>query len=81
MSDESELEQRIPRLAAQALERALRSGLRWDEVVTALGMAIRAISKYAAFRGDGTEADCLDLAREWLDDVLTQAVDIWHSID
>jgi len=66
--------QQIGTLASKVLQAAMNSGLTWDESVSALGMAAKALADQAAQEGDGTSEDCRAHAKKRLEEGFAQPV-------
>ena len=69
-------QEKIGDLAASVMLLAQTSGLRWDEVVAALGLASNGLAVAASTQGDGSRKDCIDEARKRLDDAMRLEVQV-----
>ena len=54
---DNQLVDQVGALAAHVVERALASGLTWDQAIMAFGVASKAIAAKAAEQGNGTPAE------------------------
>lgn len=70
----NDLQKKIGAFAAQVIMNAKTSGLSWDETVAAMGIAAKSLALEASNKGDGTEENCVVLAKKRFDEAVSQNV-------
>ncbi|MEM5426761.1 hypothetical protein [Paraburkholderia ferrariae] len=71
-----ELRERIGVVAGKLVQAAMASGLTWEEIVAAFGLAAKATAQAAATAGHATPSKCVALARNCLEDGFAQDVHV-----
>ncbi|WP_321899411.1 hypothetical protein [Paraburkholderia heleia] len=69
-----ELRAKIGAVAGKLVHEAMTTGLTWEEIVAAFGLAAKATAQAAASAGDAPVDECVARARSCLEDAFEQYV-------
>ncbi|WP_434667221.1 hypothetical protein P5W99_38525 [Paraburkholderia sp. A3BS-1L] len=71
-----ELRAKIGAVAGKLVQEAMTTGLTWEEIVAAFGLAAKATAQAAASAGDAPADECVARARSCLEDAFEQDVHV-----
>ena len=73
---DDELRAKIGVVAGKLVQEAMATGLTWEEIVAAFGLAAKATAQAAASAGDAPMSECVARARSCFDDAFAQDVHV-----
>ncbi|CAM2161384.1 conserved hypothetical protein [Paraburkholderia sacchari] len=73
---DDEVREKIGVVAGMLVQEAMKSGLTWEEIVAAFGLAAKATAQTAASAGDAPADECVARARSCLEDAFAQDVHV-----
>ena len=71
-----ELRAKIGAVAGKLVQEAMTTGLTWEEIVAAFGLAAKATAQAAASAGDAPADECVARARSYFEDAFAQDVHV-----
>jgi aromatic ring hydroxylase len=71
-----ELREKIGVVAGMLVQEAMATGLTWEEIVAAFGLAAKATAQAAASAGDVPASECVARARSCFEDAFAQDVHV-----
>ncbi|CAB3807787.1 hypothetical protein LMG28688_06616 [Paraburkholderia caffeinitolerans] len=71
-----QLRAKIGAVAGKLVQEAMTTGLTWEEIVAAFGLAAKATAQAAASAGDAPADECVARARSCLEDAFAQDVHV-----
>ena len=71
-----ELRAQIGVVAGKLVQEAMTTGLTWEEIVAAFGLAAKATAQAAASAGDAPASECVARARSCFEDAFAQDVHV-----
>ena len=73
---DDKLKAKIGVIAGKLVQEAMTTGLTWDEIVAAFGLAAKATARAAASAGHAPAAECVALARRRFEEAFAQDVNV-----
>jgi len=73
---DDKLKAKIGVIAGKLVQEAMTTGLTWDEIVAAFGLAAKATAQAAASAGHAPAAECVALARRRFEEAFAQDVNV-----